>query len=373
MVEIQEVTSIRGLKKFIDFPHQLYSGNPYWVPPFRFDELNTLRRDKNPAFEHCEARYWLALKNGRTVGRIAGIINHLYLQVWNKKQARFGWIDFYDDLEVSQALLATVENWARQKGMEAVHGPMGFTDLDREGMLIAGFEELGTLATIYNFPYYPRHLEAHGYKKDVDAVEYELKTPAQIPDSLEKINQVLLKRGQFSLVKAEKSKDLLPYVGGIFGLINQAYKELYGVVPLSEAQIKAYTKQYFGFINPDFVKIILDRDGQIAAFGVTMPSLSRALQKSGGRLFPLGFIHILKAMKKNDTLDLYLVAVRPDLQGKGVNSFLLTEITRAAIKHGVVKAETNPELEFNSKVQSQWKYYESRQHKKRRIYIKNLG
>ena len=373
VVEIQAVTNIRGLKKFIAFPHQLYSGNPFWVPPFRFDELNTLRWDKNPAFEHCEAKYWLALQNGKVVGRIAGIINHLFIKAWGKKQARFGWIDFIDDLEVSQALLTTVENWALEKGMTAVHGPMGFCDLDGEGMLVEGFEELGTLATIYNFPYYPHHLETHGYLKDADAVEYELKIPEQVPKPIEKINQMLLKRGQFSILKTRSSKDLLPYVPQIFSLVNQAYQELYGVVPLSDAQIKAYTKQYFGFINPDFVKIILDQNGQVVAFGITMPSFSKALQKNKGRLFPFGFIHILKALRKNTTLDLYLIAVRPDLQRKGINSLLMTEINRAAIEHAVVRAETNPELELNTKIQSQWRHYQSRQHKRRRFYIKTLS
>jgi GNAT superfamily N-acetyltransferase len=372
LIEIREIHSIKDLKKFIAFPHQLYAGNQYWVPPFRFDELNTLRPDKNPAFQHSEAKYWLAFKNGKMVGRIAGIINHLYIDVWGKKQARFGWFDFIDDLEVSKALLTTVENWARAKGMEAVHGPMGFCDLDREGMLIEGFEELSTLATNYNFSYYPRHLEAHGYIKDIDAVEYQLNVPRKIPEKVEKINQNLLKRGKFNLLQVRRAKDLMPYTPGIFALINEGYKELYGVVPLSDGQIKAYTKQYFSFVNPDFVKVILDQEGQMAAFAITMPSLSRALQKSKGRLFPFGFIYVLKAMKKTDTLDLYLIAVRPDLQNKGINSLLMTEITRSAIEHAVVKAESNPELETNEKVQSLWKHYDGRQHKRRRIYLKNL-
>jgi hypothetical protein len=248
LVEIREVTTKSDLKKFINFPHQLYAGNQFWVPPFRFDEINTLSKDKNPAFEHCEAKYWLALKNGRIVGRIAGIINHLVVKVWGEKRARFGWIDFIDDPEVSKALLTTVEKWAIEKGMTAINGPMGFCDLDREGMLIEGFDELGTLATIYNYPYYPRHLEALGYTKDADALEYELKTPAQIPEEIERINQVVLKRGKFSIVNVKRPKDMLPYVPQIFGLVNEAYQELYGVVPLTEAQIQAYTKQYFSFV-----------------------------------------------------------------------------------------------------------------------------
>lgn len=373
MIEVREVTCKRDLKKFINFPYQLYSGNRFWVPPFYFDELNTLLWDRNPAFEYCEAKYWLAFKNGKIAGRIAGIINHRYLEVWGKKQARFGWVDFIDDPEVSNALLTVMENWAKEKNMEACHGPMGFTELDREGMLIEGFEELGTMATIYNYPYYPRHLEAHGYTKDIDTVEYQLKTPDEIPETIERINRTLLKRGKFHIAPARKPKDLLAYADGIFQVLNEAYHNLYGVAPLSDAQIKAYTEQYFSFINPDFVKVILDEKGQVAAFGITMPSFSRALQKCNGRLFPFGFLHILRAMKKNDTLDLYLIAVRPDLQGKGVNSLLLTEITRAAIEHAIVQAESNPELENNAKIQAQWKHYQSRQHKRRRFFIKKLS
>lgn len=373
LIEIREITTEKDLKKFIDFPHQLYAGNPYWVPPFRFDEYNTLHWNKNPAFEHCEAKYWLAYQNGKAVGRIAGIISHLFNEVWGKKQARFGWIDFIDDPEVSKSLLTTVENWAHQKGLETIHGPMGFCEMDREGLLIEGFEELSTMATNYSFPYYPHHLDSFGYTKDIDTVEYEIKIPERIPEMVEKVNQVLMKRGKYTIVSTKKAKDLLPYADGMFRLINEAYEHLYGVVPLSESQIKAFTKQYFGFIHPDFVKIVLDRDEKVVAVGITMPSLSRALQKCKGKLFPFGFIHVLQAMKKIEILDLCLVAVHPSLQGKGVNALLLTEVTRAAIEHAIVTAETNPEIEDNTKVQSLWKHYDSRRHKRRRFYIKKLG
>lgn len=373
MVEIREVKNLKDLRKFIDFAYKHYAGNQYWVPPLRSDEWNTLRPDKNPAFADCEAQYWLAYRDGKIVGRIAGIINHRYEEVWGKKQARFGWIEFIDDPEISRALLKTVEEWAREKGMEAVQGPMGFCDLDREGMLVEGFEELSTLATIYNYPYYPVHMEQLGYRKDIDAVEYELKVPDEIPERLLKINDAILKRSRFHIAQAKKPKDLLPYVPGIFKLVNEAYAPLYGVVPLNDAQIKAYTKQYFSFINPDFVKIILDENDQVVAFGITMPSLSRALQKCNGRLFPFGFIPVLHALKHNPCIDLYLIAIRPDLQGKGINSLMMTEITRSAIENAVTRAESNPELEVNSKVQSLWKNYDARQHKRRRFYIKELN
>jgi GNAT superfamily N-acetyltransferase len=372
LVEIREVKTFRDLKKFVDYPHRIYAGNPYWIPPLRMDELNTLRRDKNPAFEFCKARYWLAYKDGCPAGRIAGIINHRYEEKWGQKYARFGWIDFIDDEEVSRALLETVEAWAKEQGMTGVHGPLGFCDLDREGMLVEGFEELGTMITIYNYPYYPEHLEKLGYRKDADWVEFLLKTPEKIPETVERVNQLLLKRGRMKIVKAKKARDLRPYARSAFELVNQAYDALYGVVTLSDRQIEAVTKQYFSFINPDYAVAVLDEHDKMAAFGVAIPSLSKALQRGKGRLFPFGFIHLLRALRKNDRLDLYLIAVRPDLQNKGVNALLMTEITRSAMRNGIKTAESNPELEVNAKVQAQWKHYEGRQHKRRRVFLKDL-
>jgi GNAT superfamily N-acetyltransferase len=370
MIAIKEAATNMELKRFILFPCSLYEGNPFCVPALYQDELNTLRKDRNPAFEYCEAKYWLAYKDGKLAGRIAGIINRQYISIWGKKYARFGWIDFIDDPEVAKALLATVEAWAKENGLEGVHGPMGFCDMDSEGMLVEGFDEPGTMITLYNHPYYPRYLESFGYDKDVDWVEYELKVPREIPEKVDRLAQIVLKRMNLHIVQAKKPKELRPYAHGIFELLNDAYKNLYGVVPLTQRQIDQYIKQYFSFIDPDFVRIILDDQGNIAAFGIAMPSLTKALQKAKGNLFPFGFLHILQAMKKNTCLDLYLVAVRPDLQGKGVNALLLNEITKACIRRGVRTAESNPELESNEKVQAQWKFFETRQHKRRRCYIK---
>lgn len=372
MVVVKEVVTARDLRKFISFPNKLYAGNKYWVPPLRMDEMNTLRKDRNPAFEYCEARYWLAYKDGRPAGRIAGLINNRYVERWGKRHVRFGWFDFIDDEEVSAALLGKVEDWARRIGFDAVHGPLGFTDLDREGMLIEGFDEVGTLATNYNYPYYPRHMERLGYGKDVDWVEFRLSVGEGVPEKVDRIAQIALKRSKLTLLNAKSSRDFRPYAKDVFYLINEAYKDLYGVVTLTEKQIEVYIKQYFGFINPDYTKIVLDEDGKLAAFGIAMPSLSKALQKSGGRLFPFGFIHLLGALKKVEGIDLYLVAVRPDLQGRGVNALLLTEIHKACARNGVQWAESNPELEENEKVQAQWKHYEARQHKRRRCFIKHL-
>ncbi len=369
---IKEVTTKKDLKIFIDFPYMLYKGNAWFVPPLRFDERATLRRDKNPAFDYCEARYWLAFKNGKVAGRIAGIINHAYIRKWGKNYIRFGWLDFEADEKIATALLDRIESWGKERGMSAIHGPMGFTDLDHEGMLIEGFDQLGTLATAYNYPYYPQYLERSGYEKEVDWVEYRIKVPGKIPEKIERIAQIAMARGGFQVVQARRARDILPYAPEVFQLINQSYAGLHGVVELTDKQIKYYTSQYFSFIRPDFVTLVTDWDGKLAAFGITMPSLSLALQKAKGRLLPLGFLYLLAALKKNSVGDMYLIAVRPDSQGKGVNAILMKEITGAYIRNGIQFAESNPELESNLQVQAIWKYYEALNHKRRRCFIKKF-
>lgn len=371
-VLLKEVRTGRDLRRFINFPFTLYGENPYWVPPLIQDELNTLRPDKNPAFEHCEATYMLAYRGDTVVGRIAVLINQKFIEKWKERYARFGWIDFIDDPEVSRALLDFAESWAAEHGMEAIHGPMGFTDLDREGMLIEGFDELGTLPMIYNFPYYPRHLEALGYVKDVDWVEYEIIAPKEIPEKVLRVQELVLKRSGLRLVDAKRPKDLRPYARQVFEVVNETYSDLYGVVELTPRQIDAYIKQYFGFISPDYTKAIVDGDGKMVAFGIAMPSLSRALQRSRGRLLPFGFIHLLRALRRPTQIDMYLVAVRPKYQALGVNSILMTEITKACIQNGIKSAESSGELEDNKAVQDLWRYYDHRQHKRRRCYIKRL-
>ncbi|MEZ0396909.1 MAG: GNAT family N-acetyltransferase [Anaerolineales bacterium] len=372
-IQLHEITSLKDLKAFIRFPHHLYRGNPYWVPALTFDELNTLRSDKNPAFEYCEARYWLARRDGKIVGRVGAILNRRHIEKWGQKYLRFGWLDFVDDAEVSAALMGAVEAWAQEKGLETVHGPLGFTDMDREGMLVEGFQELATLATNYNYPYYPQHMERLGYVKDVDWVEYELTVPPEPNETIARIADLALRRNKLQLLKVRHKKDLLPYAYQLFDLLQEAYQGLYGFVPLTEKQVQSYVKQYFGFVTPEFVPVVLDQEGNMVGFGIVMPSLSRALQRAGGKLFPFGFIHLLRALKKNDRADLYLVGVKPEYQGKGVNAILMDRMHRHFIKLGITKVESNPELEHNANVQGQWKYYEKRQHKRRRVYIKHLN
>ncbi|HYC30467.1 MAG TPA: hypothetical protein VEB42_16645, partial [Chitinophagaceae bacterium] len=363
---VEEVKDKKAFNAFLAFPYRLYKDHPCYVPPLRFDEKATLQRDKNPAFDYCDARYWLAYKDGKVVGRIAGIVNNAYNEKWKAKHIRFGWIDFEENELIAKALVSKVEEWGKTLGMNAVHGPLGFTDLDHEGMLIEGFEQEGTLAALYNYPYYSRFLEKAGYQKDTDWVEFRIKLPETMDEQLSTMATIVQRRLQLNVVRFRKAKELLPYAPAIFELINAAYADLYGVVPLTERQVQYYTKQYFSFMRPDFVSLVTDREGKVAAFGIAMPSLTTALQRSKGRLFPFGFWHLLKALRKTEVADLLLVAVRKDLQGKGVNALLMHETLRSFIKNGVRYVETNHQLETNHKIQSMWEHFDARLHKRRR-------
>ena len=326
-----------------------------------------------PAFEFCEAEYWTAWRDGKMVGRIAGIINHRAIERWGKAWARFGWIDFIDDIEVSSALLDTVEKWAIAKGMAAVHGPLGFTDLDREGMLIEGFDEMATLATIYNYPYYPEHLEKLGYAKDTDWLQFQIFTPKEIPDKVLRVTEILAKRSGVHLYEWTDKKVIVEKFGTrLFNLIDETYSALYGTSQLSERQVNTYIQQYLGFVDPRFTKILVDNNDQLIGFGISMPSLSKAFIKSRGRLIPFGWLYLLQALKHPKIVDLYLVAVKPEYQSRGVLAIVMNEMQRSALEAGVEYAETNLELEDNIKVQSIWKDYPKRQHKRNRVYKKDI-
>jgi len=371
--EIKEVLDEKGLKAFIHFPFILFEDNPYWIPPLNFDEFNTLNKKKNPAFEYCEARLWLAYQNNKIVGRVAAIINHMHIKKWEQPYIRFGWLDFIDDADVSGALIGAVEGWAKEKGLTAVHGPLGFCDMDREGMLVEGFDEMSTMITNYNFPYYPQHLKKMGYIKDTDWVEYEIRMPEVVDERIHKAAEIVQKRGHLHLLKVKNKKELLSYAKEIFQVYDEAYKRLYGFVPLTEKQVDGYIDQYFGFISPEFVPVVLDQDNKVVGFGITMPSLARALQKAKGELFPFGFLHILRAMQKNDRADLYLIGVKDEYQGAGVNAVIMDSVIQVFKDKGIVRVESNPELEDNLMVRTQWKYFETRQHKRRRVFIKSLN
>ena len=371
-ISLREITTKRDLRSFIRFPHSLPRENDAWVPPLDMDEMNTLHWDINPAFEHCQARYFLAYQNGKAVGRVAAIHNPLHQETWGQHYLRFGWIDFLEDPQISKALMDEVESWALELGCSAVHGPLGFTDLDREGMLVEGFDELGTLATRHDQPYYHTHLENLGYEKDADWLEHEVDVTGPLNERVSRVAEIARKRYNLRVLDVKHKNQLLPYAHELFEIINEAYSHLYGVVHLTEDQIDGYVKQYFGFVTPPLLPIVLDEEGRMIGFTIAMPSLSRALQKGKGRLFPLGFLHLLLALKRFDRVDMYLGAVRPEYQGRGINAIMMETFYHAVQKLGVKKLHANPQMETNHPVLEQWEYFKVRQHKRRRVYIKHL-
>lgn len=375
MVEIRKISPERGnLKKFVKFGIDLYKGNEFFVPPLVIDEIATLDPSRNPAFDFCEAEYFMAYRDGKPVGRVAAIINRQVNESAGMKAARFGFIDFIDDTEVSAALLDAVENWAREKGMEKVIGPLSFTDLDKEGCLIEGFDRLSTMATIYNYPYYQSHIERQGYVKESDWVEFLIAVPDGVPEKHLRIADIVKKKFGLRVVKYTSRKKLKnDYGRKLFHLINEAYKDLYQFSRLSERQIDKYIDEYLNLLDLDLVTLIVDSSDELVGVGISMPSMSRALQKSHGKFLPFGWLHLLKGLKwKNDRVDLLLVGVRPDYQSKGVNALLFVDLIPQYQKKGFKFAESNPEMEANSKVQNQWDAFNPVQHKRRRSFVKEL-
>ena len=378
-IQIKRVETKKDLKRFIEFHYDLYKGNPYDVPNLYSDEVNTLSKDKNAAFDFCEAEYYLALKEGKIVGRVAAIINHKANEKWKKKDVRFGWIDFIDDIEVSRALFEAVEEYGRKKGMDDIVGPLGFTDMDPEGMLTWGFDKLGTMATIYNYEYYPQHMEKlGGWKKDNDYVEYYLVVPEKSPEKYTKIAEMVEKRYNLHVRKLTK-KDIFQggYGKKLFDLINLTYSDLYGFSELTDRQIDQYVKMYFPLADLDLVTVIEDgnKDNQLAGLGITIPSLSHALQKCRrGRLFPFGWWHLLRAIKfhKTDGVDLLLMGFLPEYRSKGANALLFADLIPRYVNYGFKWGETQVEMESNEGVQSQWGPLDPINHKKRRCYRRSF-
>ena len=379
-VQIKRVETKKDLKAFIEFHYDLYEGDPYDAPNLYSDELNTLSRDKNAAFDFCEAEYFLALKEGKVVGRVAAIINNKANEKWDKKDVRFGWIDFIDDIEVSKALLKAVEDYGREKGMTSVVGPLGFTDMDPEGMLTWGFDQLGTMATIYNYDYYPKHMEKlGGWEKDNDYVEYRLDVPETAPEKYTKIAEMVEKRYNLHARKLTK-KEIFEggYGKKLFDLINVTYSHLYGFSELTDRQIDQYVKMYFPLADLNLITVIEDgnKDNQLVGLAITIPSLTRALQKCRrGRLFPFGWWHLLRAIKfhKTEVVDLLLIGVLPEYRSKGANALVFADLIPRYVKYGFKWGETHVEMETNESVQSQWGPLDPTMHKKRRCYRKAIG
>ena len=373
-VEIKEVKTKKELRQFVKFSIRLYKNNPYYVPGLIDEEIMTLSKDKNPAFEKCEAIYFLAYKNEKIAGRIAGIIVHESNSIWNQKHARFGFVDFIDDNEVVDALFDAVTAWAKEKGMTALHGPLGFTDMDHEGMLIEGFDQLGTMATIYNHPYYPQHLERIGFVKDQDWIEYKIYIPESVPEKHQRIGEIVMNKYGLKLLKFKKHKEIWPYANKIFEALNAAYTHLYAFSPLSHKQIEYYIKMYIPMLRLNLITVILrESDDAVVGFAITLPSLSRAMQKAKGSLFPLGFFYLLKALyTKSEVVDLYLMGVIPEYRNKGVNALIFTDLIPQYISMGTIYGESNPELASNSAIHAQWDYFKTENHKRRRAFIKQL-
>jgi len=375
MIEVRRLElSKKNLKKFTQFQIDLYKGNPCYVPPLISDDVRTLSPSENPAFDFCEVACFMAFSGGKPVGRIATIINRKVNSRENKKDCRFGFLDFTDDPEVSRALFKAAGDWARSRGMETLTGPLGFTDLDHEGLLVEGFDELGTMATIYNYPYYPRHLERLGFKKQADWVEFLMEVPDAVPEKYSRIAEIVRRKFNLRVLKFKSRSEIKKrYARELFELINESYDKLYEYSPLSPRQIDYYIGLYLDLLNLDLVTLIVDDSDKLVGVGISMPSMSRALQKSKGKMFPFGWIPLLKGLKgRNDRVDLMLVAVKPEYQNKGVNALLFTDLIPQYIRYGYKWGESNPELETNSKVQSQWEYFNHRQHRRRRAYSKKL-
>lgn len=379
-IEIKKVESRRDLCKFIDFHNELYKGNPYHVPNLYFDEMNTFRKDKNAAFDFCEAEYFMAYRDGKAVGRVAAIINHSANKKWERESVRFGWIDFVDDIEVSKALLKAVEGYGKSKGMKEIVGPLGFTDMDPEGMLLYGYDQLGTQATAYNYPYYPEHMDRMGgWEKDNDYVEYKLYVPEEMPEKYATIAKMIQKRYNLQVKKLKRNEIYGEngYGRKIFQVVNETFKDLYGYSKLTDRQIEQYVKMYLPMADLDLITIIEDwntPDHKVVGVGISIPSLARALQKCGGKLFPFGWWHILRALKfhKTEVVDLLLVGVLPEYRQKGANALLFYDLIPHYQRLGFKWGETHVEMETNMKVQGQWQYLNREIHKRRRCYKKDI-
>ena len=367
-IKVKQVLNSSDLELFIKFPMELYKGNPYYVPPLINEEKSIWVKEENPALQYSEAAQFLAYKGENIVGRIAVMINHKEEKELGIRKVRFGWLDFIDDIKVSKSLINTAIEYAKSKGISKIEGPMGFTNLDKAGMLTKGFDKLATMIGIYNFDYYPKHMEQLGLVKEKEWVEFEINFPDTLPDKVEKFSRLIAEKYELELVKFKAKKDILPLVDSMFKLLDDTYKNLSTYTPITEEQIKHYKEKYFKFIDKDYIVCIKDKSGSLISFAITMPSYSKALQKAKGKLFPFGWWHLLNAGKKNDRANFYLIGIHPQYQKRGVTAIIFKEIYETFKKKGVKFLETNPELEENASIQALWQDYNPINHKRRRTY-----
>jgi GNAT superfamily N-acetyltransferase len=374
MITVKEIFSKKEFLSFVKFPFKLYKGSKYWVPSFIDEELALMDKKINPVYKNADAKFFLAYKNGKIVGRIAAMINWIEVKKIKKNKVRFGWYDVIDDIEVSKLLIEVVINYGKENNLNFVEGPVGFSNLDKAGLLIKGYDELNTMITLYNYPYYSNHLERLKFKKLAQWVEYEIKVDSfeNSPEKVKKFSELIKKRYSLSVINFNSSKKIIPYVDKMFDLLSKTYNQLQTFVPIQDYQIKHYKNKYFKYLNPKLIKCIVNNENELIAFVIAMPSFASALKKANGKLFPFGFIHILKSLYFNDKVSFYLMGIHPDFQNKGVTAILLNEIQKTLNQMGVKIIETNPELEENTAIQRLWKNYKHRIHKKRATYTLNF-
>ncbi len=372
MIQIKEITDKKGMKQFVKFPFSLYKGNSYWAPPIIKDELENLDKDKNPAFEHATARFFLAYKNNTIVGRVAAIINQFEVEQQGIKKMRFGWFDVIDDIEVTKVLLDKVKEIGNDNKLEYIEGPVGFSNLDKVGVLTEGFDHIGTMITWYSMPYYKDHLEQLGYVKEKEYLENKFHLKNVDASYYEKLSRIIKRRFKVKPLNFSNTKDIMPYVDEMFSLFNKTYSKLSSYVPISDVQIDYFKKKYIGFINPEFIKFVVDEKGKLIAFAIIMPSFSEALQKMNGKLFPFGIFHLLKARKKPTIVTSYLIGVHEEYQNKGITAIIFNEYTKTCNSMGVKTMVRTPELEDNTAIHQIWKNFDPVTHKRRRTYRLNL-
>lgn len=373
-VKVREVKNKNDLKTFVRIPFKIYEGNSFWVPPLIKEEYEIFSPDRNPAYESADTRLYIAYKDQEPVGRVAAILSHAANRKYGTKNLRFGWFESNNEYETAEALLNTVEDWGRDLGMETLTGPHGFTDLDPEGMLIEGFNELPTLAVYYNYPYYPEFMENYGFAKEVDYIEFKCRVPYEtgIPERLVKLSERIKQRSNLKILKFKNRREVISRGKELFSLLDEAFEEIYGSVPISERQIDYYVKKYFSFVDKDLIKAAVNEKDEMVGFMITMPSLSRAFQKARGRLLPLGWFRLFREMKKTKIIDFYLAGVKKKYRGQGVDLIMVVEIIKTIMSKGFQYTESNPELEDNTKIQAQWKAFNPTIHKRRRIYKKSI-
>jgi GNAT superfamily N-acetyltransferase len=367
-ITIKEAKTKKEMKQFVTFPFSLYATNKFWVPPIIKDELEGFDRNKNPVFKHAEAQFFLAIKNTKIVGRVAAIINHTEVNQQKIKKMRFGWFDVIDDVEVTKLLLSKVYEIGKQNNLEFIEGPVGFSNLDKVGLLIKGFDHIGTMITWYNHAYYAKHLESLGYVKEKEHLENQFLISSIDKPYYSKIANLIKKRYKLKELSFTKTKNLMPYVSQMFTLFNETYANLSTFIPVSNDQIEYYKTKYISFINPEYIKFVFNENNKMIGFGIIMPSFSKALQKANGKLFPFGIYHLLKAKKKNDTVISYLIGVHPDYQNKGVTAIIFDELLKSVTKNGIKYVKRTPELEDNKAISKIWRNFNQKTHKRRRTY-----